>query len=131
MKTTKLGLKKPDGTDLVNIQDLNENVEVIEQQLEQRPTKAGDASDMMASFTQSSKVAQLMSGESIKTSLGKIAKTIADYMIHKTTTATANTLGHVKLSDTFSSAVANGAAANGMAASQKAVADAYTQLNGM
>lgn len=44
MNTTKLGLKKPEGTDLVNIQDLNENVDVIEQQLEQRPIKTGDAS---------------------------------------------------------------------------------------
>lgn len=41
MKTTKLGLKKPDGTDRVNIQDFNENVEEIEKQLEQRPTKQG------------------------------------------------------------------------------------------
>lgn len=175
MKTTKLGLKKPDGTDLVNIQDFNENVEEIEKQLEQRPTKAGDASDMTATFTQASKVAQLTSGESIKASFGKIAKTIADYMSHKTTTATVNILGHVKfgtdagtacqgndsrlsdnrmpkthassattygigttsnyghvkLSDTFNSAVANGSAVNGMAASQQAVAGAYTQLNGM
>lgn len=173
MNTTKLGLKKPEGTDLVNIQDLNENVDVIEQQLEQRPTKTGEASNMTTSFTQATAVGNIASGEAIKTSFGKIAKIIADYVSHKATTATTSILGHVKfgtaagtacqgndsrlsdsrtpkshavttttygigtasnyghvkLSDTYNSTVTNGAAANGMAASQKAVADFYNQIN--
>lgn len=129
MKKTNLGLKKPEGTDPVNIQDLNDNMDLIETQLQQRPVKTGDASEMKANFTQASAVINLTSGESIKTSFGKIAKTIAEFLTHKSSTATAAAMGHVKLSDTFSSAVTNGAAANGMAASQKAVADTYAQLN--
>lgn len=42
---------------------------------------------------------------------------------------TASNYGHVKLSDTYDSEVTGGAAANGMAASQKALAAAYDKLN--
>ena len=41
---------------------------------------------------------------------------------------TATNYGHVKLSDTYKSAVSNGAAANGVAASQNALANAYAEL---
>ena len=48
---------------------------------------------------------------------------------HIASKATAATLGHVKLSDTYTSTIAEGAAANGMGASQKAVADTYSSLS--
>ena len=42
----------------------------------------------------------------------------------------ATNYGHVKLSDAYKSAVSNGAAANGVAASQNALANAYAELTG-
>ena len=48
---------------------------------------------------------------------------------HMLEKATANSFGHVKLSDTFQNALADGDAANGVGASQKALADAYSALN--
>jgi hypothetical protein len=42
---------------------------------------------------------------------------------------TASNYGHVKLSDTYDSSVSSGAAANGMAASQNALYNAYNKLN--
>ena len=48
---------------------------------------------------------------------------------HMSEKATANSFGHVKLSDTFQNALEDGDAANGVGASQKALADAYSALN--
>lgn len=76
---TQLGLKKPEGTDKVNMNDLNENMDLIELELGRRASKTGDASGMTASFTQASALASLTSGETIQSSFGKIAKAIADF----------------------------------------------------
>ncbi|EHQ92124.1 tail fiber protein [Desulfosporosinus youngiae] len=40
--TANYGLKKPDGTDIVNIQDFNDNVDVIDQKLKQAMDAAGE-----------------------------------------------------------------------------------------
>ena len=50
-------------------------------------------------FTQATTLANLTSGESFKTMLGKISKAIATLITHVTTAATSSVLGHVKLSN--------------------------------
>lgn len=91
--------------------------------------KTGDASNTTAAFTQASALANISTGEKISTIMGKVSKAIATLISHVAEKATGSKFGHVKLSDTYKSAVSNGAAANGVGASQKAVADAYTALN--
>lgn len=128
METTISGFKKPMGTDPVNIEDFNDNTDLLEKELAQRPLKNGDASNMTNTFTQAPILENIRSGETQKVSLGKIMKAVSDYMTHKAVAASGNLSGHVKLSDTYKTAVNNGAAANGMAASQKAVYDSYQLL---
>lgn len=91
--------------------------------------KTGDASNTTAAFTQASSLANISTGEKISTIMGKVSKAIATLISHVAEKATDSKFGHVKLSDTYKSAVSNGAAANGVGASQKAVAAAYSALN--
>ncbi len=91
--------------------------------------KTGDASNTTAAFTQASSLANISTGEKISTIMGKVSKAIATLISHVAEKATGSKFGHVKLSDTYKSAVSNGAAANGVGASQKALADAYSALN--
>lgn len=74
MKISDLGLKKPDATDVVNINDFNENMDIIESEFIKRPAHTGDAGDTIINFTQASALSNLISGETLKISFGKIAK---------------------------------------------------------
>ena len=89
----------------------------------------GNASNTTAAFTQASTLANISTGEKISAIMGKISKAIATLISHVSEKATSSVFGHVKLSDTYKSAISNGAAANGVGASQKALADAYSALN--
>ena len=91
--------------------------------------ETGDASNTTAAFEQASTLANISAGEKISTIMGKISKAIATLISHVSEKATGSKFGHVKLSDTYSSEVSNGAAVNGVGASQKALADAYSALN--
>lgn len=91
--------------------------------------KNDDASETTVSFSEVSELSPITPGEKLKTAMGKIAKSISTLISHLSTPASANVSGHVKLSDTYENAVEDGAAANGMGASQKALADAYSALN--
>ncbi len=91
--------------------------------------KTGDASNTTAVFTQASGLANISTGEKIGVIMGKVSKAVATLISHVGAKSTASRFAHVKLSDTYSSAVSGGAAANGVGASQKAVADAYTALH--
>lgn len=91
--------------------------------------KTGDASNTTAAFTQASALANIGTGEKISVIMGKVSKAVAALITHVGAKATGNEIGHVRLSDNYSSAISNGAAANGVGASQKAVADAYVALN--
>lgn len=91
--------------------------------------KTGNASNTTAAFTQASSLANISTGEKISTIMGKVSKAIDTLISHVAEKATGSKFGHVKLSDTYKSAVSNGAAANGVGASQKAVANAYSALN--
>lgn len=72
MKTTSLGLKKPEGTDPVDIQDFNDNADTIDAALNKRPEKTGDASNMTVAFTESASLAELTSNDSMKGLFGKL-----------------------------------------------------------
>lgn len=91
--------------------------------------KNDDAGETTVSFTEASDLSGITPGEKLKTAMGKIAKSISAFISHLSTHASANVSGHVKLSDTYENTLENGAAADGMGASQKALADAYSALN--
>lgn len=78
MNTTSLGLKKPEGIDPVDIQDFNDNADIIDEELKKRPEKTGSASDMTTAFSPATSRTNLTSGESLKTSLGKIMRWFSD-----------------------------------------------------
>lgn len=76
--TTLFRLRKPDGTDPVNIEDFNDNFDVIDEELGKRLESTGSASDMTTAFTQASTRTNLKTGEKISASFGKIMKWFAD-----------------------------------------------------
>ncbi len=91
--------------------------------------KNDDAGETTVSFSEASGLTGITPGEKLKTAMGKIAKSISSFISHLSTHASASVSGHVKLSDAYENALENGAAADGMGASQKALADAYSALN--
>ena len=76
--TTFFRLRKPEGTDPVNVEDFNDNFDLIDTELNKRPEKTGNASDMVTTFTQASSRANLTPGEKLSVSFGKIMKFFAD-----------------------------------------------------
>ena len=118
MKKTSLGLKKPEGTDLVNIQDMNDNMDVIEKELQARVKTTGDIKDTTVTFTQASSRANIATGEKTSTIMGKIKKWFADL------TAPAFAQMITTKADLLATK------ATGYVPDAKAVADAYTELTG-
>ena len=86
--------------------------------------------DQTPTYSASSSLSALSSGEKLSVAFGKIAKAVSTLISHISTVATASVLGHVKLSDTYATKVSNGAAANGLCASQNALYNAYNTLLG-
>mgnify|MGYP005806010579 FL=1 len=76
--TTLFRLRKPDGTDPVNIEDFNDNFDVIDEELGKRLESTGAASDMTVAFEQASARTNLKTGEKISVSFGKIMKWFPD-----------------------------------------------------
>lgn len=76
--TTNFKLKKPEGTDPVDVQDLNDNADIIDAELAKKAEKTGAATDMVTAFSQASSRANLSSGEKLSASLGKIMKWFTD-----------------------------------------------------
>lgn len=76
--TTLFRLRKPDGTDPVNIEDFNDNFDVIDEELGKRLESTGAASDLTVAFEQASTRTNLKTGEKISASFGKIMKWFAD-----------------------------------------------------
>lgn len=72
MQLTSLKLKKPEQTDPVDIQDLNDNAELIDAELKKRPEKTGSASDMTVAFTEPQTLGELSSGDTLKGLFGKL-----------------------------------------------------------
>lgn len=76
--TNNFALKKPEGTDPVDVQDFNDNADIIDAELKKRPVANGKASEMTVEFSQSGSRTNLVSNETIRTSFGKIKKWFAD-----------------------------------------------------
>ena len=89
-----------------------------------------DAGNTTVTFSEASDLSNINSGEKTGTIMGKISKAVSTLISHLSSKAAADAFGHVKLSDTYQNALTDGAAANGVGASQKALADAYSALNG-
>lgn len=76
--TPNYRLMKPDGTDPVNVQDLNSNMDALDDELIKKLDKTGDASNVVTKFSQATSRNNLTPGEKLSLSLGKIAKWFAD-----------------------------------------------------
>ena len=90
---------------------------------------AEDAGSTTVTFSEAPALSNINSGEKTGTIMGKISKAISTLISHISSKATENMFGHVKLSDTYQNALTGGDATNGIGASQKALADAYSALN--
>lgn len=122
---------KADKTDL-NAHTGDSSIHITASEREQWNDKVGnnaDASNTTISFSEASDLSNISTGEKTGTIMGKISKSISTLISHISAKATANSFGHVKLSDTYQNALTDGDAANGLGASQKALADAYSALN--
>lgn len=76
--TPNYRLRKPDGTDPVDVQDLNDNMDVLDAEVVKKLDKTGDASNVVNKFSQEGTRANLSAGEKLSISLGKIMKWFAD-----------------------------------------------------
>ena len=81
--TSIFKLRKPEGTDPVDIADINGKMDIIEMALNSRPEKTGNASEMTAIFSEEKEVKVLVPGETLRTSLGKIAVLVTYYISFK------------------------------------------------
>jgi hypothetical protein len=100
MKTTdNFNLNKPESTDFYDVDNFNDNMDIIDEELEKRPTSDGNASNMTTEFTEVSEVETLTSGEKLGIAFGKIAKAVSTLIKHISTSASTSVSGHVKLSD--------------------------------
>ena len=118
MTKTSLGLKKPEGTDLVNIQDMNDNMDVIEKELQARVKTTGDIKDTTVAFTQAASRTNITTGEKMSVIMGKIRKFFADL------TAPAFAQMITTKADLMATK------ATGYVPDAKAVADAVSEVNG-
>lgn len=76
--TPNFRLRKPDGTDPVDVKDLNDNMDVLDTEVAKKMDKTGDASNAVAKFSQAGSRTNLTSGEKLSLSLGKVMKWFAD-----------------------------------------------------
>lgn len=95
-QTTNYGLNKPEGTDVVNISDLNANMDIIDEKMADKINSTGDGSNLTETFSQASSLGNILTGEKHSAIFGKIAKAISDYISHKSTSASTTVSGHVK-----------------------------------
>lgn len=88
----------------------------------------GSGSGDKVNFTEVSAPSVLVSGESLPTLFGKVAKVVTDFISHIAQNGNTSTFGHIKLSDTYASAAQNNKAKDGLGASQYALYSAYYSL---
>lgn len=79
--TSNFGLKKPEATDPVDVQDFNDNADAIDTELKKRPESDGSATNMTVEFAAATQLTELTSKDSLKGLFGKLAlavKTVID-----------------------------------------------------
>lgn len=103
-------------------------VDTLSTQVSEYDSRIEAKADNSVTFTEATTLTNLVSGETISTSFGKITKGITDFLSHIKLHCTSSVWGHVKLSDTYSSVVPSSTANNGLGASQSAVYNCYASL---
>lgn len=91
---------------------------------------SADAGNTTVTFSEASSLSHISTGEKTSSIIGKISKAISSLIEHIASKATLHEFGHVKLSDTYQNTITNEEAATGIGASQKALAEVYSVLNG-
>ncbi|RGY97279.1 hypothetical protein [Clostridium sp. AM58-1XD] len=121
--TNILKLKKPEGTDPVDVQDFNDNADVLDTAIGDKVSKTGDiANTTISSFTPSTASYPIpVAGDTAKISFGKIKKFCED--IRNTAT------GACYIGQIVNNCVTNNAKLPLSAAQGKVLMDLYTQLN--
>ena len=76
--TTFFKLKKPEGVDVVNVDDFNDNFDTIDAALNEAASKSGDMSEGLVFATTASSRSALNSGDSLATILSKLMKWLSD-----------------------------------------------------
>ena len=71
--TSNFGLKKPEATDPVDVQDFNDNADIIDTELKKRPESDGSATNMTVEFAAATQLTELTSKDSLKGLFGKLA----------------------------------------------------------
>ncbi len=74
--TTNYGLKKPQTTDLINVDDFNFNADILDDELNKRPEKDGAANNMTVTFDDATTLAKPTTGEKLSIVIGKVALAI-------------------------------------------------------
>lgn len=123
--TSNYNLKKPEGSDPVNIQDFNDNADTIDTELKKRVlASGGDISNTKISTADSisTEFPVPAAGDTPKTFLGKMKKFVEDFKNLKTGLLTVGML--------VNNCVTNNANLPLSAAQGKVLMDAITQLNG-
>lgn len=88
--TSNFGLKKPEATDPVDVQDFNDNADIIDTELKKRPESDGSATNMTVEFAAATQLTELTSKDSLKGLFGKLAlavKTVIDLAKNAITTS--------------------------------------------
>lgn len=76
--TKNFRFRKPEGTDPINIEDLNDNFDLLDEELEKRPTGTDDISATIVTFEKASERANIAPKETLAILFGKIMKTFSD-----------------------------------------------------
>lgn len=77
-QTEKLAMNLPEYTDVVDIEQLNDNFRKLDTEVTNKLSPDGDGSNVVVSFTAASTRVNVSSGEKISVLLGKIAKWLND-----------------------------------------------------
>ena len=78
--TSNYGLNKPEQTDVVNIDDLNDNFDTLDTEVKKISDKADE--NQNPEYKVASANAALSSGEKLSTAFGKIAKALSSLILH-------------------------------------------------
>lgn len=126
MITTEKGFKIPEEEDFYSIEYIKNNIplleKIIDSILENKLNKLDIANNLTTATA--GKVLDAMQGKVLKDLVdGKAPKSHVDVV------GNGSDLGHVKLSDTYKSKIEDGGAENGLAASQNALYNAFSEIN--
>lgn len=99
--TSNFGLKKPEATDPVDVQDFNDNADIIDTELKKRPESDGSATNMTVEFAAATQLTELTSKDSLKGLFGKLALAVKTVIGLTKTAITTSNIGNqsVKYAD--------------------------------